>query len=169
VALGAILIDAFAEAALGAEAKPDLVGSFMDWHVYSAGAGANHMCYALSEPKQTVPGGLRRDKPFFLISSWPGRRVANEPSVVPGFQYRAGTKVELQIGGDKFQFFTKNDGGTGGAWMEVPEDEKKLIDTMKRGSNMTITGTSARGTLVKDSFSLSGISTALAKVADACK
>jgi len=106
---------------------------------------------------------------FFLISSWPGRKVQNEPSVVPGYQYKVGTKVQVQVGSDKFDLFIKNDGQAGGAWVENPADEKRLIDAMKRGADMSVTGTSSRGTLTRDNYSLSGISAALDKVAATCK
>jgi hypothetical protein len=115
------------------------------------------------------PANTSRDSVFFLISSWPGRKVRNEPSVVPGYQYKPGTKVQVQVGSDKFELFTKNDGSAGGAWVENPADEKKLIDAMKRGAEMSITGMSSRGTLTRDDYSLAGISAALDKVAATCK
>jgi invasion protein IalB len=155
--------------ALAAEEKPTLLDSFRDWHVYTVGAGKDRFCYALSQPKQMNPANTARDSVFFLISSWPGRKVQNEPSVVPGYQYKAGTKVQVQVGSDKFDLFTKNDGQAGGAWVETPADEKRMIDAMKRGAEMSVTGTSSRGTLTRDNYSLSGISAALDKVAATCK
>jgi hypothetical protein len=44
-----------------------------------------------------------------------------------------------------------------------------MIDAMKRGAEMSVTGTSSRGTLTRDNYSLSGISAALDKVAATCK
>ena len=167
------LLSAFAAlcagAAVAAEEKPALLDSFRDWHVYSVGAGTDRLCYALSQPKQMNPANLTRDSVFFLISSWPGRKVKNEPSVVPGYQYKVGSKVQVQVGADKFELFTKNDGSAGGAWLENPADEKKLVDAMKRGSEMSITGTSSRGALTRDNYSLAGISAALDKVDATCK
>ena len=106
---------------------------------------------------------------FFLISTWPGRKVRNEPSVAPGYPYKDGAKAEVQVGSDKFTFFTKNDGSAGGAWMEDPKDEKRLIDTMKKGSEMNIAGVSARGTMTHDNYSLAGLSAALDKIDSSCK
>ena len=150
-------------------AEPNLLGSFKDWHVYQTGSGPDRLCYALSQPKEMTPKNVNRGSVFFLISTWPGRKVKNEPSVVPGYQYKDGAKTEVQIGMDKFTFFTKNDGTAGGAWAEDPKDESKLIETMKKGSTMTISGTSSRGTATKDSYSLAGISAALDKVDQSCK
>ena len=164
---GTLLLSAGVAAA--AEEKPTLLDSFRDWHVYQTGTGANRLCYALSQPKETTPKNVTRGSVFFLISTWPGRKVRNEPSVVPGYQYKDGAKTEVLIGTDKFTFFTKNDGTAGGAWMEDPNDEKKLIEAMKKGSSMAISGTSTRGTATKDSYSLAGISAALDKLDQSCK
>src|SRR5262245_16825396 len=157
-----------AGAALAGE-RPNLVGTFKDWHVYSAGKGKNRTCYALSVPKETNPSSVMRDDVFFLISSWPANKTVNQPSIVPGYQYGANAKAQVQVGSDKYVFFTKNDGKSGGAWMEDTANEKKLVAAMKRASSMIVTGTSARGTLTTDDYSLAGFSAALAKLGTACK
>ena len=155
--------------AMAAEDKPELLGSFRDWHVYQTGKGPNRLCYALSQPKEMTPKDAKRDSVFFLISTWPVRKVRNEPSVMPGYQYKDGAKTDVQVGADKFSFFTKNDGASGGAWMQDAKDEKRLVDAMKKGAGMSITGISARGTLTKDNYSLAGISAALDKLDSSCK
>jgi len=152
-----------------AEQKPELLGSFKDWHVYSTGAGANRLCYALSEPLQTTPANLKRNQVFFLISTWPGRKIRNEPSVVPGYQYKEMGMAEVQIGSDKFNLFTQNEGQKGGAWVDGAAEEQKLLDAMKRGSAMSVTGTSSRGNLTRDNYSLAGLSAALEKIDMTCK
>ena len=155
-------------AALAGE-RPNLIGTFKEWHVYSAGKGKNRTCYALSVPKEMNPANVMRDEVFFLISSWPANKTVNQPSIVPGYQYGANTKTQVRVGSDQFVFFTKNDGGAGGAWMENVANEKKLVAAMKRGSSMIVTGTSARGTLTTDDYSLAGFSAALDKLGTACK
>ena len=155
-------------AALAGE-RPNLVGTFKDWHVYSAGKGKNRTCYALSVPKEMNPTNVMRDDVFFLISNWPANKTVNQPSIVPGYQYGQNAKAQVQVGSDKFIFFTKNEGGAGGAWMENVANEKKLVAAMKGGSSMIVTGTSARGTLTTDDYSLAGFSAALAKLGTACK
>ena len=156
-------------ASAAAESKPALVGDFRDWHVYRMGAGAGRLCYALSEPKQMNPAGANRDQVSFLISTWPGRRVRNEPSVVPGYPYRPGSKVQVQVGNERFDFFTRNEGTNGGAWAEVAADEARLVASLRKGSTVTVTGTSTRGTLTRDSYSLAGFSAALDRLDAECK
>jgi Invasion associated locus B (IalB) protein len=149
--------------------RPNLIGSFKEWHVYSAGKGKNRSCYALSVPKEMNPSNVNRDDVFFLISSFPGTKTVNQPSIVPGYQYDPKAKAQVQVGSDKFIFFTKNEGGAGGAWMEKVADEKKLVAAMRRGSNMIVTGTSMRGTLTTDEYSLAGFSAAVDKLGSSCK
>jgi len=150
----------------GVEEEPTLLSSFRDWHVYTAGMGAARTCFAVSVPKDSSPAGARRGPIFFMITSWPERKVKNEPSVVPGYPYKDMSTAEVTVGADKFAFaITKADG----AWMEAPEDEQRLIAALRKGSSMSVTGVSARGTMTVDNYSLAGISAALDKIDTDCK
>lgn len=168
-ALAAMSAVALASAPASAQGKPDLSGKFQDWYVYTSGKGADRVCYALGQPRDSQPTNVRRDPIFFLISTWPAKNSRNEPSVVPGYPYREGSKVHVEIGGDKFEFFTENHGTDGGAWMQNPANERRLVNAMKRGATMIVTGTSTRGTLTRDTYSLSGITAALDNIAKTCK
>src|SRR5258708_36590764 len=103
VALFSGFVTLCAGSVLAAEEKPTLLDSFRDWHVYSVGAGADRLCYALAQPKQMNPANATRDSVFFLISSWPGRKVRNEPWVFPGYQYRTGPTLQLQVGRARYR------------------------------------------------------------------
>src|SRR5215813_11391800 len=133
VVFGALLLAAPARAE-----APTLMGSSKSWYVYSVGADATRVCYALSQPTTTLPKGARRDPIYVIISTWPGRGVRNEPSVVPGYPYKDGSTVEIAVGTDKFTLFTQTTGTAGGAWIKAPAEEARLIDAMKRGVSMVI-------------------------------
>ena len=147
---------------------PTLLGAFKEWSAYTTGSGKSKVCYALSQPKSSDPKKAARDPIYFLISDWPGRNAKAEPEVVPGYEYKEGSLVNVRIGSDKFELFTKNDGDTGGAWVQDVGTVGRLIDSMKRGSQLIVTGTSERGTLTKDTYSLAGISAALDKIHSSC-
>jgi invasion protein IalB len=149
-------------------AAPALLGSFKSWSAYEAGAGDSKVCYALSRPTATEPEKITRDPAFFLINDWPARHAKAEPEIVPGFQYKDGSNVTTQLGNETIAFFTRNDGGTGGAWVEAQADEERLVNAMKTGSEAIVTGTSKRGTMVRDTYSLDGFADALDKVQQAC-
>lgn len=159
----ACALPGFAEAA-----QPQLLGAFKDWTAYSTQTGDSKVCYALSKPTASEPRKVRRDAIFFLVNDWPGRKARAEPEIVPGYEYKDGSDVTVEIGGDKFTLFTKNEGGAGGAWVEAQADEERLVKAMKAGSQATVTGSSKRGTMTHDTYSLSGFADALAKADQAC-
>lgn len=148
--------------------QPTLTASFRDWFVYIAGAGDERICYALSQPKQSEPTDVQRDPIFFMVANWQNGDTRDEPSIMPGYPYREGGAVQIEIGSDTFELFTRNEGTDGGAWVQDLEDERRLIDAMKRGTTMMVTGTSTRGTLTRDHFSLLGITAALERVSNLC-
>jgi invasion protein IalB len=165
--LAAVLtVLASTEAAQAAQAGgPTLVGTYREWFVYTNGTGAEKVCYALSQPRDSTPRNVNRDPIYFLVSTWPAQKKTGQPSIVPGYPFRANSKAEVQIGSDKFPFITE---GTT-AWVEKEADEPRMLNAMKRGATMTVIGTSQRGTLTRDSYSLAGLTAALDSAADACK
>ena len=52
--------------------------------------------------------------------------------------------------------------------MEAQADEERLVNAMKTASEAVVTGTSKRGTVVRDTYSLSGFADALDKAQAAC-
>jgi Invasion associated locus B (IalB) protein len=141
------------------------LGQFKDWGAYVAESGGGKVCYALSQPKSSQPTGANRDPVYFFVTSRPGSGVKNEVSIIIGYPYKPDSKASVVIGSDTFDLFTKDDG----AWVENAAAESNLVAAMRRGANMIVNGTSARGTDTADTFSLSGISAALDKIAQECK
>jgi hypothetical protein len=164
----AILMTASVLAPGFARAAPQVLGTFQSWAAYTTQAGDSKVCYALSRPTSMEPRKVKRDPTFFLINDWPGRKAKGEPEIVPGYQYKDGSDVTVEIGANKFTFFTKNDGGAGGAWVEAQADEERLLDAMKTAPEAVVTGTSRRGTLTRDTYSLAGFGDALEKAHQAC-
>ena len=143
-----------------------LLGTFENWEAYKGtDGGRGSVCYAVSQPQTKDPATAKRDAIYFLITSWPGQKVNNEPSIIIGYAFKPGTEATVQVGSDKFQFFTKDDG----AWLASREDEQKLITAMRAAAEVTVKGMSKRGTLTTDTYSLKGLSGALDKAAEGCK
>ena len=153
---------------LGFAVQVTAFGTFKAWSTYETGAGDGRVCYALAKPTSTDPAKIKRDPAFVLINDWPARRAKAEPEIVPGFQYKDGSSVTVQLGSETVTFFTKNDGGTGGAWVEAQADEERLVNAMRTAPEMVVTGTSKRGTVVRDTYSLAGFGDALDKAQAAC-
>jgi hypothetical protein len=155
-------------ASASAADSPQLVGVSKNWSAYQASTPKGKVCYALAKPTSTLPKKAARDPIFFLISTWPGRKVDGELQVVPGYPYKDGEPVVAQVGTTKVEFFTKNNGTSGSAWVKDPADEASLLAAMKKGNSITVAGTSQRGTKTKDTYSLAGISAALDLIRNAC-
>ncbi|HXC54978.1 MAG TPA: invasion associated locus B family protein [Rhizomicrobium sp.] len=163
---GAVLALAAATPAWAAD-TPTLLGVSSAWSAFTSGSGSAKICYAISKPTATSPKA-KRDPIYFLITDWPGRRTKSEPEVVPGYQYKDGSTVTVAVGSDKFELFTKNEDGAGAAWVRQRADEIRMIETMKRGQQILVTGTSLRGKLTRDTYSLAGLSDALDKIHAGC-
>jgi invasion protein IalB len=148
-----------------AAASPALIAQYGDWGVYVSQSPKTKVCYALSQPKDRQPGGLKRDPGYFFISTRPGENVHNEVSVVVGFQIKDGADATVDVGGASFPFFTKNDG----AWMKNAAEEARLIDALRKSRDLTVKSTSQRGNPTNDRYSLSGIVQALDRVDQECK
>jgi hypothetical protein len=147
---------------------PQKLGTFRNWSAYASGTGDAKVCYAISSPKLTEPVKVKRDPAFLLINDWPSRKAKSEPEIVPGYEYKEKSRVTAEVGSDKFEFFTKNDGAVGGAWVEKPSDEARLVEAMRQRAEIIVTGISKRGTMTRDTYSLAGLSEALDKVHEAC-
>ena len=160
----------FAMGAGAALAQPaagsSLLGTFDAWETYKGSDdGRGSVCYVVSQPQVKEPATAKRNPIYFLITSWPSQKVANEPSIIIGYPFKERSEATVQVGSDKFQFFTKDDG----AWLASRDDEGKLIAALRAASEMTVKGVSRRGTLTTDTYSLKGISPALDKAAEGCK
>lgn len=146
----------------------NLLGAFKNWMAYSTGSGSNMTCYAMSKPRATRPAKAKRGDIYLMVSDWPGRKVKAEPEIVPGYEYKAGQPVYLEIGRDKFEFFSKNDGKAGSAWLRNLADGPKLLSALSSGISAVALGTSARNTKTVDTYSLAGFDDAMAKVHAVC-
>jgi hypothetical protein len=146
----------------------NLLGVFKNWTAYSTGTGNAMTCYAMSTPRATRPKVAKRNPVFLMVSDWPGRKVKAEPEVLPGYAYKLNAPVTLGIGSDKFNFFARNDGQSGSAWLQNLKDGEALMEALGHGVSAVAIGTSTRGTRTVDTYSLAGFADAVAKMHAAC-
>src|SRR5262249_46295140 len=147
-----------AQAALGA-AQPNLLGQYGEWGAYAANAAGTKVCFALAKPQdaQTNPPGRPRDPTYLFIASRPSENVKNEGSLTIGYSFKPGADATIEIGTAKFAMYTQSDG----AWIKNAAEEGRMVEAMRKGSDLTVTGTSTRGTHSTDRYSLKGLSHAL--------
>lgn len=142
-----------------------MVGQYGDWGVY-VGQGSAKNCFALSQPKDRQPSGLKRDPAYLFISTRPGDNVRNEFSVIVGFPLKEDADPSVQVGNDSYALYARKDGAI---WIRNVAEEAKLIETIRKGRELVIKMKSVRGNDTSDRYSLSGIAQALDRVAQECK
>ena len=144
-----------------------LLGQFGDWGAYKASPGGKKVCFALSKPTSAVtePANKKRDPSYAFVSTRPAEKVKNEISVIVGYPQKAGHDAAATIGPANYVLYTQNDG----AWVKNAAEEPKMVETMRKGHDLIIKSESSSGTKTTDTYSLKGISEALAKVAEECK
>jgi hypothetical protein len=149
------------------DTQPTLLGQYGDWGAYTASPGGKKVCFALGKPKstKTEPAGRKRDPAYVFISTRPAEKVKNEVSIIIGYPFKPSSDATAEIGSTKFAMYTQNDG----AWIKNVAEEARMVDAMRKGADLTVKGTSGRGTQSTDEYSLKGLSQALDKVEQECK
>jgi hypothetical protein len=157
--------DAPQSAALGPQ--PVLLGQYGEWGTYAAQSGSGKVCFAVAKPSssRTTPASRPRDPVFFFVASRPAENVRNEVSVVIGYSFKPATDASVEIGPAKFALYTQSDG----AWIKNAAEEARLVDTMRKGTDLVVTGTSSHGTQSVDRYVLKGLSQALDRAAQECR
>lgn len=153
-----------AEKSDGKGGKSTPVGRFGDWDVFAT-SGKSKTCYTLARPKDRAPASLKRDDAYVFISNRPAENVQNEVSVIMGFAMKDGSEPSADIGGTMFQLVAKGSN----AWLKNPAEESKFVEAMKRGAKLVVKATSVKGNASTDSYSLAGISDALARIRKDCQ
>jgi hypothetical protein len=157
---------ATAPAATG-EVQPTLLGQYGDWGAYTASPGGKKICFALAKPKaaKTEPEGRKRDQSYVFVSTRPAESVKNEVSIIIGYPFKTSSDATAEVGTAKFAMYTQNDG----AWIKNVTEEARMVDAMRKGADLTVKGTSGRGTTSTDQYSLKGLAQALDKIEQECK
>jgi invasion protein IalB len=145
--------------------SPTAIAQYGEWGVYVSQAPRTKVCYALAQPKDRLPANLKRDAGYLFISSRPGENVRNEVSVIVGFTIKEGSEATLEVGDGKFSLYTKGDG----AWVRNAAEEARLVDSLRKGRELVVKATSARGNVTTDRYALSGLPQALDRVAQECR
>ncbi len=145
---GVFLLSAPAQAA-----DPQLIATHGKWsaYVYTDEAG-NKVCYMASEPEKHEGNYKARGAIFALVTNRPAESTKNVFSYIAGYAYKPGSDATARIGDQSFTLFTQEDT----AWAPDAATDEKITEAMRKGANMVVKGTSSRGTLTTDTYSLSG-------------
>jgi invasion protein IalB len=143
---------------------PTIIKQFNAWGAYSYKDGNSKTCYILSVPTAKSPKNVNHGDIFFLVSRKSNQNTAYEPQIEVGYELKITEKVIVDVDGKKFMLFSKGRN----AWVENAAEEPALVAAMRKGSKMTVSAQSKRGTKTSYSYSLSGVSAALDQI-KSCK
>jgi invasion protein IalB len=152
--------------------KPRHIGTFSEWSAFVDGSGDSQECYIISLPKKEEGKYTRRDDTYIVVTHRKKDKTFGQVSVEAGYTYKRGSEVDVDIDGKGSKLFTTYRDGSetrvgSNAWAYVGGDAE-LVAAMKAGAKMVVKGTSSRGTLTTDTYSLSGFTAAYKAISKAC-
>src|SRR5208282_1342224 len=140
------------------------LGAAEGWTAYVYKEKSGQVCYLAGEPQKSEPAKAKRKAPAAMVTHRPEEKVANVVNFVQGYPLKDGSDVSLDIGGAKFDLFTKGDS----AWARTADLDKTIVETMAKGKQAIVKGTPQKGLPTTDTYSLAGFVQALAMIDKAC-
>ncbi len=150
----------------GRAANPTPIDRFSDWLAQTYDDGGKTLCYATSAPKKQAGNFKSRGNPYIAVTHAPQSGVRDQVSYIAGYELKPDSEVTLTIGKETFSLPVLQKDR---AWAKDSDTDKAVIQAMRKGSSLTVKGTSARGTLVTDTYSLLGFTKAYNAIGAACK
>lgn len=140
------------------------LATLIDWVLYTDAKTPHQFCFVTSEPKSSEPADTAREAPRIYISAWPAEGIKGEVSVRLGFPPKRASEISASIEPASFKLFSADER----AYVQDQTQELKLVDAMKKGSKLTVSATTATGTAVTDTYSLTGLGQALQELQKTC-
>jgi len=134
------------------------------WSAFRYKEDGETVCYMASTPKQAEGDYDSRGDIFAIVTHRPASNRIGEVSINAGYTYKKESAVRVKIGSKSWNLFTNG----ASAWAPTAQEDKAIVKSMKAGSSMVVKGTSSRGTLTTDTYSLLGFSKALGAITKAC-
>jgi len=140
------------------------IGKFKDWQTMVLIETTGKVCFAQSSPVLQAPKSNKRDARLF-VTFRPNEKIIDEISASPGYEFNQNNSVTATSGKEKIKFDIVQQGF---AWIADNKIEKKMVNVMKKGSRLMITGYNQNGSQTIDHYSLLGFSKAYDAAKTAC-
>ena len=164
IAVSAALLAGLVLASPGAAETIQRISDHKAWSAFSYKEDGETVCYMASTPKKAEGNYSTRGDIFAIVTHRPASNRIGEVSINAGYTFKKESSVRLKIGSKSWDLFTD---GTS-AWALTAQDDKAIVRAMRAGSSMVVKGTSSRGTLTTDTYSLLGFSKAYGAINAAC-
>ncbi len=119
-----------------------------------------------SSPQKDEGKYTQRGDIYVVITHRPAEKSFDVVNFVAGYVYKRDAKVVVKIGKTTIdKMFVDKDK----AWAVSEKVDRELVEAMKKGERMIVTGESSKGTATKDTYSLSGFSAAYKAISAKCR
>lgn len=165
---GAACALALASGAAVAQESTNRVAADTAWSVFVE-ENPSKECWAVSAPRETVntrggnPVQVRRGDILLFATYRPGTDTP-EISFTGGYPFAPDSTVGLTVGATEYQLFVDGEW----AWSGSPEEDARILATLRAGAEAVLTARSSRGTDTRDTFSLFGFTAATEEAARQC-
>ena len=140
------------------------IGKFKDWETIVIKNDSKLVCFALSKPVLQSPKSYKREARLF-VSFRPNEKILNEISITSGYKFNNQNSIIAKSGKFKYKFDIAQENF---AWMADNKMEKKMINTMKKGSRIMVSGYNQKGSQTIDHYSLLGFTKAYNTAKKSC-
>jgi hypothetical protein len=140
------------------------LGQFEGWAAYASQDKTGKVCYLVGQPQKMEPAGFARKPPTAMVTHRPVEKIANVVSFVEGYALKEGSDVALDVGGSKFELFTKDDS----AWARTSDLDKTIVTALSKAKQAVVKGVPQKGPPTTDTYPLAGFAKALAAIDKAC-
>ncbi len=164
LAIGAMLLALIPFADVMAATDDEALGRFRDWYAVAYVENDRKICYMVTQPTKSEGDYTRRGPVYVQVTRREGDTVPDVVSFEAGYPFKEASEVDVDVDGKSYTLFT--DGQT--AWAYDENSDKELVTAMAKGSKMIVQGTSSRGTLTTDTYSLLGFIAARRAITQAC-
>ena len=157
-----LLFVTFNNQAIAEEVKK--IGKFKDWETMVIKNNSKFVCFAQSKPVLQSPKSYKREARLF-VSFRPNEKITNEISITSGYEYNNENSIIAKSGKHKYKFDIAQEKF---AWLADNKMEKKMINTMKKGSRIMVSGYNQKGSQTIDHYSLLGFTKAYNTAKKSC-
>jgi len=151
--------------ALSMPVQAEDLGEFGVWAAVKGSEDGKPLCYLSAEPQKSEGNYTQRGQIYAIVTHRPAEKSIGVVSFQAGYTLKSDAPVTVTIDGKTtFALFGQDEF----AWTREAADDKALVAAMRKGSTLVVKGTSARGTLTTDTYSLSGFTAAINAINTAC-
>ncbi|MBU1288361.1 MAG: invasion associated locus B family protein [Alphaproteobacteria bacterium] len=147
-----------------AMAQPTAIGRYNDWSVFTDTISGETVCYAATPATDKAPASANHGEVWYYVTNWKSGRARNQPSLKVGFKLRESTGAKASVGRSSWSLFS-----VGQEAFADDSDDKRIIDALKKGSELRVEAVSERNTQVAYHFSLKGSAAAIDKASAICR